>query len=127
MEKQIHRFTRSGVVDAHRLTRPLNWTNGSGDRLRGEIGDWLVTSPEGSRRTVTDGQFRASHEPVSDDLWRRRGEVTAEQVVVKTDVITREGPATAHPGDWVVTSQDGWSWPVRDAVFRASYEPVKAE
>lgn len=127
MEQQIRRFTRTGVVDAHRLAQPLDWTNGSGDTLKGEAGDWLVTSPEGSRRTVTDGQFRASHEFVSDDLWRRRGEVTAERVEVKTEVITREGRAMAHPGDWVVTSEDGWSWPVRDVVFRASYEPVKAD
>lgn len=127
MEQQIRHFIRFGVVHAHRLTRQLDWTNDSGDTLRGEVGDWLVTSSEASRRTVTDGQFRASHEFVSDDLWRRRGEVTAERVEVRTDVITREGPATAHAGDWVVTSEDGWSWPVRDAVFRASYELLKPD
>ena len=76
---------------------------------------------------VLRARVRVSQGCGVDDLGGGRGGVTAERVEVRTDVITREGHATAHAGDWVVTSEDGWSWPVRDAVFRASYELLKPD
>ena len=38
-------------------------------------------------------------------------------------VRTREGRATAGPGDWVVEAPTGERWPVRDEQFRWSYRP----
>ena len=70
-------------------------------------------------------QFRASHENVEGETWRRTGEVTAWQVVAETVIDTLEGPATARIGDWVVTAPDGSSWPVPNEAFRAGYEQIQ--
>ena len=46
-----------------------------------------------------------------------------EAVVVRT----KEGKATARPGDWVVEAPTGERWPVRDVQFKWSYRPALPE
>lgn len=38
---------------------------------------------------------------------------------------TLEGPMQVHQGDWIVKGIAGEFYPVRDDIFRASYEPVE--
>lgn len=114
-------YGRVGTVTAVRLDAARDWTTSAGDRLRGEAGDWLITSPDGGLRTAKDEQFRRSYERVDGDTWRRTGTVRAWQTREPLTVATLEGNATADPGDWIVTAPDGSSWPVPDKVFRASY------
>jgi hypothetical protein len=116
------RYRRTGEVTARRLSRPLAWTTARGSVLRGQAGDWLVSSSDGGDRTVSDAAFHASYEPVGDGRYRRTGEVSARRAPTREVVETSEGPATAEPGDWVVTADDGSSWPVPDRIFRATYE-----
>lgn len=116
------RYRRTGEVTAHRLSRPAEWTTAHGNVLRGQPGDWLVSSRDGGERTVSDAAFHTSYEPVGDGRYRRTGEVFARRAQTREVVQTSEGPATAEPGDWVVTADDGTSWPVPDKVFRATYE-----
>ena len=118
------RYRRVGTVTARRLEARVEWTTESGDALKGEPGDWLVESAEGAARTVDDEQFHKTHEHVSGDQWRRGGDVGATSVTESRDVVTHEGVAHARTGDWILTSDDGWSWPVPDRVFRSSYEPA---
>lgn len=40
---------------------------------------------------------------------------------------TLEGVMTCVPGDWVITGTAGETYPCKDAIFRAIYEPVLEE
>jgi len=116
------RYRRVGTVHAIRLTASLEWTTSQGDALRGEAGDWLVRSTPAGRRTIAAEVFPRLYEWVFADTYRAIGEVHARRTVNGERVQTLEGPATALAGDWVVTDEGGNSWPVPDAVFRATYE-----
>ncbi len=120
----VSRFRRIGIVQARRLDVRQSWASDAGDLLQGEAGDWLVTSPDGTTRTVKDAPFRSMHDYVSGATWRRVGEVRAARVTSPTLVATLEGTATARTGDWVVTGPDGNTWPVPDQFFRLSYVPI---
>ncbi len=114
-------FERVGVVSAEQLASPLRWTLPSGEQLRGDAGDWRVTDSAGHTRTVTDSEFRSSHAQLGDGQWRRVGSFRAwpagEAVVIRT----KEGKATAWPGDWVVEGPGGERWPVSGGQFGAGY------
>jgi hypothetical protein len=119
------RFERVGLVQASRLTGPFAWTNHAGEQLHGHAGDWRVIDDAGNLRTVTDPDFQSSHQPAGDGRWRRTGTYLAWQVSEAVVVRTKEGKATAHPGDWVVEAPTGERWPVRDKQFRWSYRPSR--
>jgi hypothetical protein len=121
------RFERVGLVRASQLTEPLAWTNHAGEQLHGYAGDWRVIDDAGNLRTVTDPDFQSSHEPTGDGRWRRIGTYVAWQVSETVVVRTKEGKATARPGDWVVEAPTGERWPVRDEQFQWSYRPVPVE
>jgi hypothetical protein len=116
-------FERVGVVRAERLAAPLRWALPSGEQLRGDAGDWRVVDGAGQLRTITDSEFRSSHAQLEDGRWRRVGTFrawpTPEAVVIRT----KEGNATACPGDWVVEGPGGERWPVSDNQFAATYRP----
>lgn len=117
------RFQRVGLVRASQLTEPLTWTNYAGEQMHGYAGDWRVIDDAGNLRTVTDPDFQSSHEPTADGRWHRVGTYLAWQVSEAVVVRTKEGKATARPGDWVVEAPAGERWPVRDEQFRWSYRP----
>jgi hypothetical protein len=117
------RFDRVGVVTASRLTTQLRWTLHSGDEMVGNPGDWRIVDSTGRLRTVTDSEFRSSHEPVDDGRWRRVGAYLAWQVQEAVVIRTKEGKASARPGDWVVEGSSGERWPVDNEQFRSNYRP----
>lgn len=43
---------------------------------------------------------------------------------VVLEIRTPEGVMEARPGDWVIQGVKGEFYPVRDDIFRATYEPV---
>ncbi len=100
------RFERVGFVRASQLTEPLAWTNYAGEQMHGFAGDWRVIDDAGNLRTVADPDFQSSHEPTGDGRWRRVGSYLAWQVSEAVVVRTKEGKATARPGDWVVEAPD---------------------
>jgi len=118
-------FGRVGIVSAERLNAPLRWTIRSGEQMRGDIGDWRVTDDLGQMRTVTDPEFRASHEPVGDGQWRRVGTFRAWQVSERVMIRTKEGDSAANPGDWVVEGPAGERWPVTNTQFWMTYRRVQ--
>ena len=99
----------------------LHWTLPSGEELFGDAGDWHVTDGSGTARTVTDSEFRSSHIRLDDGRWQRVGVFRAWQVADAVVLRTKEGSATARPGDWVVEGPGGERWPVSDGQFRRSY------
>jgi RyR domain len=115
------RYLRTGTVRATRLAEPLEWSTRSGDRLRGERGDWLVVDESGGRRTVRADAFPRTHEHESGDTWRRTAEVLARPGLLGEAVTTSEGPVRVTDGDWVVQDLDGRTWVVPAAHFDASY------
>ncbi len=119
-------FERVGVVRARQLRARRRWTRRSGDELRGDPGDWRVTDGD-DERTVRDLQFRASHEPLGGEHWRRTGTYSAWQVREKLVLRTMEGRATAEAGDWVVEGHQGERWPVTDEQFRKTYRMKQDE
>jgi hypothetical protein len=121
------RFERIGQVQASQLTEPLTWTTHAGEQMHGFPGDWRVIDDAGNLRTVTDRDFQASHEPLGGGRWRRVGTYRAWQVSEAVVIRTKEGKATAQPGDWVVEAPTGERWPVRDQQFRWSYRPSPAD
>lgn len=58
--------------------------------------------------------------------YRKTATVTARQVDGTEDVpvYSLEGPATARPGDYIVTATTGESWVVAGGIFESTYEPV---
>ena len=114
-------YRRTGTVRARRLNARRPWTRRSGDQLHGDPGDWRVIDGGGDERTVQDPEFRHSHEPLGGDFWLRTGNYRAWQVSQAVVLRTREGRATALPGDWVVEGARGERWPVTDDQFRRSY------
>jgi hypothetical protein len=118
------RFERVGLVRASQLTEPLTWVNHAGEQMRGCAGDWRITDDAGNLRTATDADFRSGHEPAGDGRWHRTGIYRAWRVWETVVVRTKEGKATARPGDWVVEAPAGERWPVKDEQFRWSYRPA---
>ena len=116
-------FERVGVVRARRLAARLHWTLPSGEELLGDAGDWHVVDGSGTARTVTDSEFRSSHSRLDDGRWQRIGVFRAWQTAEAVVLRTKEGSATARPGDWVVEGPGGERWPVSDGQFRRSYRP----
>jgi hypothetical protein len=114
-------FQRHGIVHARRLTAPLRWTVPSGEEMHGNPGDWRVVDSTGALRTVTDPDFQSSHEPLGNGRWHRTGTVTAWPAAEAVRIRTKEGNATAQPGDWIVEGPAGERWPISDDQFQASY------
>ena len=119
-------YRRTGTVRARRLNARRPWTRRSGDQLHGDAGDWRVIDGGGDERTVRDPEFRHSHEPLGGDFWLRTGNYRAWRVSQAVVLRTREGCATALPGDWVVEGARGERWPVTDDQFRRSYTTADA-
>jgi hypothetical protein len=119
------KFERVGVVRARKLQTRRRWTRRSGDELFGNAGDWRVLDDFEEERTVQDPEFRASHESLGGDLWRRTGTYSAWRATEKLVVRTKEGPAVAQPGDWVVEGYQGERWPVTDEQFRRTYQQAQ--
>ena len=117
-------YRRLGTVSARRLGARLRWRGRSGSALSGRAGDWHVIDEHNDARTVRDLEFRASHEPLGGDRWRRTGTYRAWQVTNETVVRTIEGRSVARPGDWIVEGPGGVRWPVPDEQFRRSYRPA---
>ena len=111
-------FERIGIVQARQLQARRRWTRRSGDELAGGPGDWRVIDEANDERTVRDLDFRASHEPLGGDRWRRTGTYSAWQVSEELVIRTMEGRAVAQAGDWIV---EGQRWPVTDEQFRRTY------
>jgi hypothetical protein len=121
------RFERVGVVRARQLRARRLWTRRSGDELCGDPGDWRVVDDGDDERTVRDPEFRASHQPLGGERWRRTGTYSAWQVGEKLVLRTTEGRAIAEAGDWVVEGHRGQRWPVNDEQFRKTYRMKQDE
>ena len=78
----------------------------------------------GGEHSVRDDIFRATHEHIGGDRWRRTGTVEARPARAGEVVDTLEGPATAVEGDWVVRGDAGECWPVPADTFAERYESV---
>jgi hypothetical protein len=121
------RFRRLGVVVAEQQHRPWTWRSGSGNVMHGQAGEWAVHDDAGNSWSVRDDIFRATHEHVDGDRWRRTGFVNARPARAGENVDTLEGAATAADGDWIVVGDRGEQWPVPGDQFRRRYEgPVTA-
>jgi len=114
-------FQRVGEVRAERLVTSRTWRRKSGEELFSSAGDWLVIDDIGNERTVRDAEFRASHELLNGNRWRRTGTVRAWQVRETTFLRTMEGRAVAQPNDWIVQGLRGERWPVTGDEFAHGY------
>ena len=118
------RFERVGLVRASQLSEPLAWTTHAGEQMHGFAGRLA-----GHRRRGEHADGHRPGLPVEPRAGRRRPLApgrqrtgpgrSSEAVVVRT----KEGKATARPGDWVVEAPTGERWPVRDEQFGWSYRP----
>jgi hypothetical protein len=116
------RYRRTGIVTATQQTDAWTWTSSAGNILNGDAGDWAVQDGAGNAWSVNDDIFRATHEYVDGNRWRRTGFVTARPARAGETIETLEGPATAADGDWIVTGGNGELWPIPDVQFRQRYE-----
>ena len=57
---------------------------------------------------------------------RKANEVQARRVRKEQAVYTAHGIAHALPGDWIISGPSD-TWPIKDELFRDSYEPVDEE
>ena len=51
--------------------------------------------------------------------------IEAEQAQKRELILTLEGILTAEPGDWIITGVKGERYPVKDDIFKMTYEPVE--
>jgi hypothetical protein len=116
-------YERIGTVEARQLQARYSWLRSPGEEMHGEAGDWRVIDDHGHERTVGDAEFRKTHLYLGSGRWRRIGEFRAWQVEEALVMRTKEGVATANPGDWVVEGVHGERWPVSDQQFRRTYQP----
>ncbi|MGA5541347.1 hypothetical protein ACPCIR_05795 [Mycobacterium sp. NPDC051198] len=119
---QWRRFTRRGIVTAHRRDQPWSWTTKSGDVMHGEAGHWSVTDEHGGQRSVSPAAFAASYVAIDGDRYQRTGVFLARQVLEEEVVVTDEGTALAKVGDWILQGSQGEVWPVPAAAFAETYE-----
>jgi hypothetical protein len=114
-------FRRIGEVRAERLVADKSWTHAPGGRLTGACGAWEVIDDSGEERTVRDQEFRATHERLDGNRFRRTGMVRAWRVSEVTVLRTIEGKAVARPGNWIVQGPQGERWPVTEQQFMRGY------
>ncbi|MXP20204.1 hypothetical protein GIY30_02310 [Gordonia sp. HNM0687] len=118
-------FNRRGEVDAVRLDSPWTWQTENGDTLQARAGDWRITDTDGNQRSVAAELFPRSYEFVAPGRYRRVGMFRARQVSAPETLVTLEGPARAHEGDWVVEGASGEHWPVPADQFSKTYEEIR--
>lgn len=118
------RYRRSGYVTARRREEVWTWTTSTGARMTAQPGDWEVTDPNGDVRSVAAAVFDRTHEHVDSDRYFRTGVFRARRAKPGEVVETLEGPVIAAADEWVIEGVAGERWPVPDAHFRASYEPI---
>src|ERR1700743_1647252 len=73
------RFRSRLIVEARQLSENLQWTSGTGSKLKGSSGDWVLSSGDDSW-TILDKMFRRTYEQLSDSKWRKRDIVRAVQL-----------------------------------------------
>ncbi len=117
-------YERTGIVRASRLTDRLRWRLRSGEEMHGNAGDWHVVDDAGNERTVADPEFKLSHEELGNGRWRRTGVFRAWRVTEKLKIWTKEGEATAYPGDWIVEGPAGERWPLPNWQFEWNYRRI---
>ncbi|HEY0933582.1 MAG TPA: hypothetical protein VGD91_07565 [Trebonia sp.] len=118
-------YERVGIVEARQLSSRYAWRRRTGEELHGEAGDWRVIDDHGHERTVGDAEFRAAHDFIGGWRWRRIGAFRAWPVSETLVLRTKEGSATAFPGDWVVEGVHGERWPVSNQQFQRSYRRIE--
>ncbi|MCB0930667.1 MAG: hypothetical protein KDB71_02040 [Mycobacterium sp.] len=116
------RYRRAGTVVAQQQNDAWTWTSEAGNVMHGDAGDWAIHDGTGKTWSVRDGIFRATHQHVGGDRWRRTGFVRARPARAGENVDTLEGSATAADGDWIVAGEQGEQWPVPGEQFRKRYE-----
>jgi hypothetical protein len=126
-DAQWGRYQRRGEVTAEKRDYSWTWQTTAGEIMTAQPGDWAVTDDAGSERSVAAGVFESTHEQVAPDRYRRSGTVWARHATDRELVSTLEGEVVANTGDWIVQGAQGEQWPVPDAQFRASYEPLSQE
>lgn len=57
---------------------------------------------------------------------RKPTQATAHRAQSHGLIDTHTGPIAYFPGDWLVTKDDGETYPVKDSDFRQLYAPVDA-
>lgn len=120
-------FRRIGRAWAFPLNAPHRWRSSGGDDLLAQAGDWWVVTEDGTARSVSPDAFLKTYRHVSGPEYVRCGTVNARQVRRDDVIWTREGQAQARVGDWLVTDQDGNTWPVPDQLFTRLYVPGESE
>jgi hypothetical protein len=113
----------TGTVTASQLKKHTRGTSRAGQPPHSSAKDWRLIDDEGEPETMTGTEFLASHEPAGDGRWQRTGTFRAWQASEKTIVRTKNGKATANPGDWIVEAADGARQPVSDRQFHRRYQP----
>jgi hypothetical protein len=70
----------------------------------GPLIDWILT-----------GDHCARYHDANDGVPGARTEIAID---------TLEGTITASPGDWIIRGAQGEFYPIKDSIFRETYEPV---
>ena len=126
----VWRYVRAkadqGAVRAHCAEADVS-VETSGGKLNARGGeDMIVTHEDGARAVVRADIFQRTYAPLSDGLFRKRGDVTFRYFTLdhNVGVHTIEGVQEARPGDWIMQGVDGELWPVPRASALEKYDPV---
>jgi hypothetical protein len=71
-------------------------------------------------------QWRRENFPMGD-YWQGTDSTGVEWTVMEKRVRTLEGFMRVTDGVWIVTGVMGEKYPVQDAIFKETYEPVEEE
>lgn len=115
--KRYRRLGRARLVRT--VTAPTSWATPSGQQLLAQPGDHILTDGK-QYWSITDADFRATYRLAGDE-YERIGTVLARLAIPGEEIISREGPQTAVPGDWLVIDQAGNTWLVSKSHFAQHY------
>lgn len=71
-------------------------------------------------------QFFPDRKPWPVGICRTR-EMRGGRMVCYYTIATLEGTMEASPGDWIITGVKGEKYPIKNEIFRMTYEPVVAD
>jgi hypothetical protein len=122
------RFHRRGAVVAEQRPTAWTWTASDGSTMHAGAGDWEVRDEAGGTRwSVRDDIFRATHQYLGGNRWRRLGSVLARRAETGETVGTLEGTSTALEDSWVVQGDHGDVWAVPGDEFTRRYRPANQD
>lgn len=119
-------YQKMGTVKAELMDKSQEWTTTTGNTMKGEAGDYLITGADGSKWTIKSDIFKQTYAEVPGQPGQYAKSVITRAVVLTkpATVMTLEGEGSGNPGDYLVIGAKGEQYIVAKAKFESMYKPA---